>query len=128
MMETSVSLLERLAGQPSEGDWRRLHDLYQPLMRGWIARAGVSPADADDLSQEVLLVVVREIGGFERQRPGAFRSWLRTVLVHRLRDFFRSARYRPIATGDSAFFEQLNQLESPDSALSRQWDREHDEY
>src|SRR5215471_10727592 len=127
-METSISLLERLAGAPTDDDWRRLHDLYQPLLRAWMARAGVPTADADDLSQEVLLVVVREIADFDRRRPGAFRSWLRTILVHRLRDFFRSARYRPIATGDSAFLEQLNQLESPDSALSRQWEREHDEY
>jgi RNA polymerase sigma-70 factor (ECF subfamily) len=127
-METSVSLLERLAGTPTDDDWRRLHDLYQPLLRAWIARAGVSPADADDLVQEVLLVVFREVAGFDRQRPGAFRSWLRTILVHRLRDFFRSARYRPVATGDSSFLDRLNELESPDSALSRQWEREHDEY
>ena len=30
-METAVSLLERLAGAPSEDDWRRLNDLYRPL-------------------------------------------------------------------------------------------------
>jgi len=127
-VETSLSLLERLAAQPAENDWRRLHDLYQPLLRGWIGRAGVSSSDADDLSQEVLLVVFREIAGFDRRRPGAFRSWLRTILVHRLRDFFRSARYRPTATGDSAFLEQLNQLESSESSLSKMWEREHDEY
>jgi RNA polymerase sigma-70 factor (ECF subfamily) len=127
-METSVSLLERLAGTPTDDDWRRLYDLYQPLLRAWIARAGVSPADADDLSQEVLLVVFREVAGFDRRRPGAFRSWLRTILVHRLRDFFRSSRYRPMATGDSSFLERLNELESPESELSRLWEREHDEY
>jgi hypothetical protein len=27
-METSVSLLGRLAGAPTDDDWRRLHDLY----------------------------------------------------------------------------------------------------
>src|SRR5258708_908064 len=93
-----------------------------------MARAGVSTADADDLVQEVLLVVFREIAGFDRRRTGAFRSWLRTILAYRLRDFFRSARYRPVATGDSAFLERLNELESPESELSRLWEREHDEY
>jgi RNA polymerase sigma-70 factor (ECF subfamily) len=127
-METSVSLLERLAGTPTDADWRRLHDLYQPLLRAWMARAGVPPADADDLSQEVLLVVFREVAGFDRHRPGAFRSWLRTILVHRLHDFFRSARYRPVATGDSGFLQRLNELEAPESELSRLWEREHDEY
>jgi RNA polymerase sigma factor (sigma-70 family) len=127
-METSVSLLERLAGAPTDADWRRLLDLYQPLLRAWIARAGGPPADADDLIQEVLLVVFREVGGFEWRGPGAFRAWMRTILVHRMRDYFRACRHRPMATGGSDFLRKLDELESPDSALSRLWDREHDEH
>jgi RNA polymerase sigma-70 factor (ECF subfamily) len=127
-METSISLLERLAGTPTDDDWQRLNDLYQPLLRAWLARAGVPSADADDLIQEVLVVVFREVGGFERRGEGMFRAWLRTILVHRMRDFFRAQKHRPTATGDSDFMRQLDELESPDSALSRQWDREHDEY
>jgi RNA polymerase sigma-70 factor (ECF subfamily) len=127
-METSVSLLERLAGAPTDDDWRRLLDLYEPLLRAWMARAGVAPCDTDDLVQEVLLVVFREVGGFERRGKGAFRSWLRTILAHRLRDFFRDRKYRPTATGDSDFLRRLDELESPESALSQQFDREHDEH
>jgi RNA polymerase sigma-70 factor (ECF subfamily) len=127
-VETSLSLLERLTGTPTDDDWRRLLDLYQPLLRAWMARAGVPVCDTDDLVQEVLLVVFREVGGFERRGEGAFRAWLRTILVHRMRDFFRAQKYRPTATGDSDFLRQLGELESPDSALSQLWDREHDEY
>jgi RNA polymerase sigma-70 factor (ECF subfamily) len=127
-METSVSLLERLAGAPTDDDWRRLLDLYQPLLRAWMARAGVPASDADDLVQEVLLVVFREVGGFEHRGQGAFRAWLRTILANRVRDYFRARQHRPIATGDSDFLRQLDDLESPDSALSRLWDREHDEH
>jgi RNA polymerase sigma-70 factor (ECF subfamily) len=127
-METSVSLLERLADRPTDDDWRRLVDLYQPLLRAWMGRAGVADADADDLIQEVLLVVFRDVGGFERRSAGSFRSWLRTILAHRLQNFFRSRRHHPVATGDSAFVERLNQLASPDSELSREWDRQHDRH
>jgi RNA polymerase sigma-70 factor (ECF subfamily) len=127
-METSVSLLERLAGTPTDDDWRRLLDLYQPLLRAWMARAGVPASDADDLSQEVLLVVFREVAGFERRGKGAFRIWLRAILANRVRDYFRRQKYRPTATGDSDFLRRLDELESPDSALSRLWDREHDEH
>jgi RNA polymerase sigma-70 factor (ECF subfamily) len=127
-METSVSLLDRLGRAPTEEDWRRLLDLYQPLLRAWMARAGVRASEADDLAQDVLLVVFREIGKFERRGAGAFRSWLRTILVHRIRDSFRGRKYRPTATGDSDFLHWLDELESPGSALSRQWDREHDEH
>ena len=127
-METSVSLLERLAGQPSENDWRQLLDLYQPLLRAWMARAGVAASDVDDLAQDVLFVVFREIAGFEWRGQGAFRAWLRTILANEVRDYFRDQKYRPIATGDSDFLRRLDELESPDSALSRLWDREHDKH
>jgi RNA polymerase sigma-70 factor (ECF subfamily) len=127
-METSVSLLERLAGRPTDLDWRRLFDLYQPLLRCWALRAGATDADADDLVQETLTVIVREVGTFDRGRAGAFRSWLRGILANRLRDFFRSRRSRPVATGESGFLDRLDELAAPDSALSKQWDREHDRH
>jgi RNA polymerase sigma-70 factor (ECF subfamily) len=127
-METSVSLLERLAVAPSDDDWQRLDDLYQPLLCGWIARAGVPASDVDDLVQEVLLVIFRKIGGFERRGQGAFRAWLRTILANEVRDYFRGQKYRPTATGDSDFLRRLDELESPDSALSRLWDCEHDQH
>ena len=126
--ETSVSLLERLAGTPTDDDWRRLDELYRPLLRAWVARAGVLASDIDDLPQEVLVVVFRKVAGFERRRQGAFRAWLRTILANEVRDYFRNQKYRPIATGDSGFQGRLDELESPDSALSRLWDREHDQH
>jgi RNA polymerase sigma-70 factor (ECF subfamily) len=127
-METSVSLLERLAGGPTNDDWRRLDALYRPLLRAWIAQAGVAAADVDDLTQDVLVVVFREVGKFERRGPGAFCGWLRTILAHRVRDHFRAAGWRPTATGDSEFLRRLEQLASPASELSRQWDCDHDEH
>jgi RNA polymerase sigma-70 factor (ECF subfamily) len=78
--------------------------------------------------QEVLLVVFREVGGFERWGQGAFRAWLRAILVHRVRNYFRGQQHRVVATGGSDFLRQLDELESPESALSRLWDRQHDEH
>jgi RNA polymerase sigma-70 factor (ECF subfamily) len=127
-METSVSLLERFAGTPTDDDWRRLDDLYRPLLRTWVARAGVPASDIDDVVQNVLEVVVRRIAGFEWRGQGAFRAWLRKILANEVRDYFRDQKYRPIATGDSGFQGRLDELESPDSALSRLWDREHDKH
>jgi RNA polymerase sigma-70 factor, ECF subfamily len=129
MSETSVSLLERLRSRPDEASWQRLVDLYTPLIQGWLRRHLLPDADTDDLVQEVLAVVVRELPRFEHsRRPGAFRSWLRTITAHRLRDFWRSRHYRPEATGDSDFLERLAQLEDPASGLSRLWDEEHDRH
>jgi RNA polymerase sigma-70 factor (ECF subfamily) len=129
MADTSFSLLQRLRSQPDAESWQRLVALYTPLIQGWLRRHAVAPADADDLTQEVMAVVVRELPNFQHnQRRGAFRSWLRTITVHRLRASWRARRLRPAATGDSDFLKMLDELEDPSSGLSRLWDQQHDQH
>ena len=36
VMQTSASLLERLRTAPDDVSWRRLDDLYRPLIRRWL--------------------------------------------------------------------------------------------
>src|SRR5262249_39371961 len=104
-------------------------ELYTPLIRGWLLRQGLPRQDADDVSQEVLTVLVRRLPGFERQpRPGAFRRWLRAITVNCLRDPWRASKARPRPAGNSDAQEAIEQLADPDSGLSRQWDQEHDQH
>jgi RNA polymerase sigma-70 factor (ECF subfamily) len=129
MSETSASLLDRLRLQPDAQDWRRLVDVYDPLIRAWLRRQGLPVQEADDLVQEVLAVLVRRLPDFQRQpRAGAFRRWLRTITVNCLRDFWRAGRARPRASGSSDIQEMLDQLADPDSGLSRQWELDHDRH
>ena len=125
---TSLSLLARLAQDPDSESWTRLVAIYTPLLRRWLARYRVQASDADDIVQEVLLTVSREVAGFEHnQHKGAFRSWLRAILVNRLRNFWRSRQYRPVATGNSDFMQQLDAFADQDSETSQIWNRQHDE-
>jgi RNA polymerase sigma-70 factor (ECF subfamily) len=127
--DTPVSLLERLRLHPDPGSWQRLVALYTPLIRDWLRWHNLQPPDADDLSQDVLTVVVRELPNFQHDlRPGAFRRWLRTVTVNRVRGFWRARQSRPMAVGDSPFEAVLDQLEDAHSDLSRRWDEEHDRH
>jgi len=83
--------------------------------------------DADDLVQEVLAVLGKSLTRFRHPgHGGAFRGWLRGILVNRLRAFWRAGRGRPVATGDSDFLRLAEQLADPDSDQSRQWDEQHD--
>jgi RNA polymerase sigma-70 factor (ECF subfamily) len=127
-VETSLTWLGRLTDNPSEGDWKKLLDEYGPLLRSWLTRAGVPFADHDDLSQEVLIVLVREVSGFERRGPGAFRAWLRTILYNRIRDYFRARSNRVSAVGGSDAWNRLDELTDPDSGISKLWDQEYDEH
>ena len=129
MSATSATLLERLKDGRDAEAWSRLNDLYAPLIRAWAERLGVRGADADDLVQDVLTVVVRRFPEFVHpERPGAFRGWLRAIAANCARDAWRSRRLAPKAPGGTDFGSYLARLEDPADDLSREWDREHDVY
>src|SRR5688500_16727406 len=60
---TSLSLLERARGRDAEA-WRRLVQLYSPLIFFWAGRAGLRDADAADLVQDVWHAVSRGLDQF----------------------------------------------------------------
>jgi RNA polymerase sigma-70 factor (ECF subfamily) len=125
---TSISLLDRLkiAG-PKATDWQRLQGIYLPLIQGWLRRVPGLSSAADDLAQEVLLVVIAELPQFERRRDGSFRAWLRTITANKARNYCKHRDRQPTVGMDQAK-EFLEQMADPDSDLAREWDREHDEY
>jgi RNA polymerase sigma-70 factor, ECF subfamily len=128
MGPTSLSLLDRLRrAAPDAPDWRRLQEVYLPLIRSWLCRVPGVRDEADDLAQEVFVVLVRELPVFERRRDGAFRAWLRQITLNRVRAFQKVRHRRGRARGDGveAF---LAQLQDSTSDLARQWDEEHDRH
>lgn len=128
-MDTSASLLDSLQHSSNEMAWQRLVDLYSPLIRGWLKRFGVDQSDTDDVVQEVLAVVVRRFPEFHRQpHVGAFRGWLRSISANCMRDHWRRKNKQPAAVGGSDFGQMVDQLQDPNSGISKLWDREHDEY
>lgn len=119
---TSLSLLDRLRDPADADAWNRLDRLYTGLLRAWFARAGVQPADRDDLTQSALAIVLRRLPGFEHSgRAGAFRAWLRAIATNLLREHWRA---RPTARAESV----LSELADPASGLSRAWDAEHEQH
>ena len=130
MNSTSVSLLDRLkAARPDASDWNRLQAIYLPLIRRWLGRVPGLGAEADDLAQEVFVVVIRELARFERGREGSFRPWLRLVTVHRVRMDCRKggAGGGPVVGIDhSEGF--LESLADPNGELAREWDADHDRH
>jgi len=128
MEETRQSLLLR-AQIGEESAWKDLTDLYRPLIIGWLSRQGVPARDREDLSQEVLLSVVKHLPSFQHSgQRGAFRSWLRTILCSRTADYWRALDAAAPASGGSEAAAALQQFADPDSELSRLWDEEHDRY
>jgi RNA polymerase sigma-70 factor, ECF subfamily len=129
MNTTSLGLLERLKhATPDASEWRRLRDIYSPMIRHWLLRLPNLHHEVDDLTQEVLVVLFRELPSFERGRDGSFRAWLRQITVNRMGAFCRTRRKQPLAMGGPETDQLLAQLADPTSDLARQWDQDHDRH
>lgn len=112
--------------------WFKLYSIYEPLIAGWIARAGVEESAVSDVTQEVMQVVSVELPEFEHNgQKGAFRRWLKQISIFRCRRYWDSKKRQvKLSQRSGADFENdvLDQLEDPNSALSDLWDIEHDQY
>jgi len=83
---TSLTLLGRLKSPHDQEAWRRFARLYTPLLYHWCRRVGLQPHDAADLVQDVFLLLVRKLPGFQYDRRRSFRNWLRTVTMNKWRE------------------------------------------
>ncbi len=128
MPPTSTSLLDRLKqARPDDSDWGRLTEIYFPLIQKWLKRIPGLDSDVDDLAQDVLVVLIRELPAFERRREGSFRAWLRKVTVNKARTHARRRHRRPVA-GQDLTDGFLDRMEAPDGDLAREWDQDHDRH
>ena len=101
--------------------------LYRPLLTSWLRRYDVQASDSDDLMQEVLMAVAKDLPTFDHNgRTGAFRAWLRSIMVNRLRNFWRSRGRQAQAQGGSDVQLRLAQLDDPSSEMSQLWNQQHD--
>jgi RNA polymerase sigma-70 factor (ECF subfamily) len=100
MTTTSSTLLERLR-QPNQPDaWVRFVGLYTPLLLHWASRQGLQEADAQDVVQEMLIKLVRELPAYERGDGQSFRGWLFRLTVNQCKDFRRRVATRPLPDAD----------------------------
>ncbi len=86
---TSASLIVRMQRQEPEA-WRKLADVYTPLVYGWARRGGLSDADAADAVQEVFRSVYAHAADFDGEKEQAsFRAWIWTITRNQVRLFYR---------------------------------------
>ena len=94
-----------------EDAWRHLVETYSRRIYRWCRQAGLQPADAGNVVQEV----ARKLPDFRRDRQGdTFRGWLRRITQNKLRDHFRSLTRCPDrAAGGTDAHQHLMNLTAP---------------
>jgi RNA polymerase sigma-70 factor (ECF subfamily) len=111
---THLSLLVGLRGADRDS-WQRLAELYGPLVYGWCRKRGLPAVDAEDLLQEVFLVVAARVADFRREKPGdTFRGWLWGITRHKVGDWLRRHKREAQAAGGSDAAQRLAELPEPD--------------
>jgi RNA polymerase sigma-70 factor (ECF subfamily) len=126
-----------LLARARAGDDRALEPLfarYLPRLRRWasgrLPRWARDATDTQDLVQDTLLSVFKQIDGFEPRREGAFQAYLRQAVMNRIRNAIRTRVRRPDGTSideglpsnDQSALERaigLERLERYEAALAR---------
>jgi RNA polymerase sigma factor (sigma-70 family) len=95
-LPTRRTLLTRLKNWDDQEGWQRFFDTYWRLIYALARQAGLSDAESQDVVQETVFSVAKQMHGF-RYDPtrGTFKSWLRLITRRRIADFQRG-RYRQV--------------------------------
>jgi RNA polymerase sigma-70 factor (ECF subfamily) len=90
---TSITLLVRLQQSPADqAAWEEFVERYGHQIHAWCRRWGLQQADAQDVTQTVLLKLLRAVQSFHYDPARRFRGWLKTVTHHAWQDLVRSRR------------------------------------
>jgi RNA polymerase sigma-70 factor (ECF subfamily) len=125
---TRATLLGRLRLEPhNQAAWDEFVAQYGGKIYGWCRKWNLQEADAQDVTQNVLLRLAQKMGAFTYDPARSFRAWLKTLTQHALSDFLE-ARQRPgLGSGDSQVGQLLASLEARDDLareLAEEFDRE----
>jgi RNA polymerase sigma-70 factor (ECF subfamily) len=85
---TRASLLERLGNWYDHQSWEEFRNLYSGLIRRTARRAGLTEAEVQDIEQETLVRVAKNIRGFD-PAGGNFKGWLLNQVRWRVATHFR---------------------------------------
>jgi RNA polymerase sigma factor (sigma-70 family) len=118
-MDTRVSLLIRLRREPTDQRaWDEFAQRYGRLNGARCQQWGLQPADADDVSQNVLLKLAHHLRSFVYDPGRRFRGFLRTVTHNACKDYLARTR-RGAAAADAEVYALLDSAVARDDLAAR---------
>jgi RNA polymerase sigma-70 factor (ECF subfamily) len=110
---TRVTLLTQLRRDPSDqAGWDEFVERYGRHIYRWCRRWRLQDADAEDVTQDILVKLTRKLRAFAYDPSRSFRGWLKTVAHHAWRDFEDRRRLPQPAAGDGQVEELMLTLEA----------------
>jgi RNA polymerase sigma factor (sigma-70 family) len=117
---TRVTLLTRLGQAPSDqAGWDEFVERYGRHIYRWCRQWKLQDADAEDVTQNILVKLTQKLSTFAYDPSRSFRGWLKTVAHHAWRDFEDNRRRTHAAAGDCNAQEQLLTLEAREDLVQK---------
>jgi len=135
LIPTRWTLISRLKSWDDQESWREFFDLYWKLIYGVAVKSGLTPAEAQDVVQETLIAVCKNIKAFKADPAyGSFKAWLLKLTRWRILDQVKkrpreevAARYKAARSQNDSTAGTSTTARVPDpaaDALERIWDNE----
>ncbi|MFM8285995.1 MAG: RNA polymerase sigma factor [Planctomycetaceae bacterium] len=124
--ETRDSLIRRLQDGGDNAAWDEFASIYRPIIVRIALRKHLPFEDAEDLAQQVLLLVLKNIGKWKTDPARArFRTWLQTVVRNATVNAL-TRRPKDQACGGTASLRHLDQsaVKSESHWFDLEWQRE----
>jgi RNA polymerase sigma factor (sigma-70 family) len=125
---TRITLLGRLRRDPSnEAAWGEFVDHYGAKIMSWCLKWRLQEADAQDVTQNVLLKLAQKMRDFQYDPSRSFRGWLKRVVQNACSDFLEVRGRAGLGSGDSQIRQLLHQTEAREDllkGLEEEFDRE----
>jgi RNA polymerase sigma factor (sigma-70 family) len=123
---TSATLLGRLR-QPAtdQAAWTEFVRRYGRLIYQWCRRWRLPEAEAEEVTQVVLVRLVEKLRGFDYDPARSFRAYLKTLTHYAWLDCLAGRARHDAGSGDSDVMEALATVEARDD-LAQRLEREFD--
>src|SRR5579864_2653451 len=90
LIPTRATLIERLKNWQDQASWQEFFDIYWQLIYCVARKAGLSEVEAQDVVQETLMAVAKNVPTFKYDPAlGSFKGWLLNMARWRIIDQLR---------------------------------------
>jgi RNA polymerase sigma-70 factor (ECF subfamily) len=117
---TSPTLLGQLRQDPgNQTAWSELVKRYTPRIHAWCRHWGLQLADAEEVTQNVLVKLVTKLVTFAYDPSRSFRAWLKTLTRHAWVDYLESLKAQGVGGDSSAVLQRLESIAARDDLVKR---------
>jgi len=127
LIPTRRSLLTRLKDWEDRDGWKEFFDTYWRLIYGVALKAGLTETEAEEVVQETVVAVAKQMPTFRYNAAGSFKAWLLQITRRRIVDQFRKRQPwdqagTPSGCDDSSRTATAERIPAEELDLQPAWD------